>query len=69
MAARQAAEINVIQIHFKNLILGAGMLQLHRQINFLEFPGQGFLGAQVAQLHQLLGNGAGPLGVIAAFQI
>ena len=63
------AEINVVQVHFQNLRFAGLGLQLQRQPHFLQLAGHGFPGAQVAQLHQLLGDGTGPFGVVPGAEI
>ncbi|MPN58397.1 hypothetical protein SDC9_206102 [bioreactor metagenome] len=52
------SEINIVQIHLQDLVLGVLPLQLQREIDFFQLAGDGFLGTQMAQFDQLLGDGA-----------
>ena len=68
-AVSAPAEINVVQVHFQNLRLAGLGLQLQGQPHFLQLAGDGLPGAQVAQLYQLLGDGAGPFGIVPGAEV
>ena len=56
-AVRPLAEVDVVQVHVQDLILGVELLHLQRQPDFLQLAGDGLLAGEVGELHQLLGDG------------
>ena len=63
------AEVNRIQIHGQDLILGIFPLQLDGKDGFVYLAAHDLLCAQVGALDKLLGNGAGSLHIGAGQQI
>ena len=63
------SEIDEVQVHLQDFVLGKLTLHLQGQPDFLQLAGDGFLAGKVRKLHQLLGDGAGPLSVAAGFQV
>ena len=63
------AEVHRVQVGFQDLVLVHHRLQAQGQQRFPGLAGQGLFPAQVGQLDQLLGDGAGALAVVPAFQV
>ena len=64
-----AAEVNVIQVHLKDILLAVLPLHLIGKGCLLSLSGYGFFGGEVAELYELLAYGRGSLNVAAGLYI
>ena len=64
-----AAEVDVIKVHLKNILLAVLPLHLVGKGCLLRFPGYGLFGGEVAELYELLTDGRGPLNVAAGLYV
>ena len=63
------AEVDEVQVHLQDLVLGVVVLDLQSQPDLLQLAGDGLLAGEVGELCQLLGDGAGSLGEAAGAQV
>ena len=68
-AVGAAAKVDRVEIQLEDLVLAVCMLDLQSERDFLELSANCLFGAQMGQLGELLGDGAGALGEGAGFEV